>query len=118
MPNEITTVLIVLISATLWFAAKHVVAMHQSTKQREIARRGRVGEGRVVAIQRPFLLDNCTRLYFDFLPEGTQHAVRACHVDRRSPEELRAALPAQGALVSVRYLPERPRQAVIGKLVF
>ena len=117
MPNEFTTVLIVLIAATLWFVAKHAIATHQSTKQRDIAQRGRVGEGRVVAIQRPFLLDNCTRLYFDFLPEGTEHAVRACHVDRRSPEELNAALPAQGTLVSVRYLPEHPSQAVIGKLI-
>ena len=117
MPIEVTTALIALTAITLSLAAKHVIAAHHAMKQREIARHGRVGEGRVVAIQRPFLLDNCTRLYFDFLPDGTEHAVRACHVDRRPPDEFKASLPAQGTLVSVRYLPEHPRQAVIGKLI-
>ena len=117
MFSEVTTPLFLLTAITLWLAAKHAIAAHQSMKQRQIAQFGRAGEGRVVAIQRPFLLDNCTRLYFDFLPDGTEHAVRACHVDRRSPQELKASLPAQGTVVSVRYLPDHPDQAVIGKLV-
>ena len=60
---------------------------------------------------------NCTRLYFDFLPHGEMDAVRGCHIDRRSPDELQASLPAQGTLVTVRYLPHEPRRAVIGKLI-
>ena len=61
--------------------------------------------------------DACTRLYFDFVPEGMNQEVRACHVDRRANDEPMASLPAQGALVSIRYLPEQPRAAIIGKLV-
>jgi len=117
MPMEMLTAVAGLVVLTLWMAVKHAVAAHQAGKQREIVRRGTVCQGRVVAIQRPFLLDNCTRLYFDFLPDGTEHSVRACHVDRRADDDLIASLPAQGTLVSVRYLPERPRHAVIGKLV-
>lgn len=117
MPNEAFAAIAILIAVTLWLALKHAFAVHQAMKQRQIAQCGSVGHGRVVAIQRPFLLDNCTRLYFDFLPAGTDHAVRACHVDRRSPEELQASLPAQGTLVTVRYLPQQPQHAVIGKLV-
>jgi hypothetical protein len=117
MPAEVSTAIVFLITLTLWMAAKHAVAVHQATKQREIAQRGVMSQGRVVAIQRPFLLDDCTRLYFEFLPDGMDREVRACHVDRRAPDELRASLPAQGALVSIRYLPEQPHAAVIGKLV-
>jgi hypothetical protein len=117
MPAEISTAIFALVAMTLWMAAKHAVAVHQALKQRDIARRGVVCQGRVVAIQRPFLLDSCTRLYFDFVPEGTAHEIRACHVDRRMQDDWTASLPAQGAVVSIRYLPEQPRAAVIGKLV-
>lgn len=117
MPAEVSTAILALAALTLWMAAKHAVAMHQALKQRDIARRGVVCQGRVVAIQRPFFMDSCTRLYFDFVPEGADHEVRACHVDRRAQEELMASLPAQGTLVSIRYLPEQPSAAVIGKLV-
>ena len=117
MPAEVSTAILALAAMTLWMAAKHAVAVHQALKQRDIARRGAVCQGRVVAIQRPFFLDSCTRLYFDFVPEGAEHEIRACHVDRRTQEELMASLPAQGTVVSIRYLPDRPRAAVIGKLV-
>jgi hypothetical protein len=117
MSTEVTTALIVLTAITLWLAAKHAIAAHDAMKQRDIARHGRACEGRIVAIQRPFLLDSCTRLYVDFLPDGMERAVRACHIDHRPSDEMHASLPAQGALVTIRYLPEKPRQAVIGKLV-
>ena len=117
MPFEVSTAIFALAAITLWMAAKHAVAAHQALKQRDIARRGIVCQGRVVAIQRPFFMDSCTRLYFDFVPEGTDQEVRACHVDRRTQDEWMASLPAQGSLVSIRYLPEQPRAAVIGKLV-
>jgi hypothetical protein len=117
MPAEVSTAILALVALTLWMVAKHAVASHQALKQREIARRGISCHGRVVAIQRPFFMDSCTRLYFDFVPEGADHQVRACHVDRRAERELRTSLPAQGTLVSIRYLPEQPRAAIIGKLV-
>jgi len=117
MANELLLPLIVLIALTLWLAGRHVLAFVHGERQREIARSGASCQGRVVAIQRPFLLDACTRLYFDFVPEGGDRPVRVCHVDRRPPTELHAALPIAGAAVAIRYLPHRPRRAVICKLV-
>jgi hypothetical protein len=117
MPSEVFLSLTVLVGITLWLAIKHALGVHRASIQRDIALRGALCQGRVVAIQRPFLLDNCTRLYFDFLPHGEMDAVRGCHIDRRSPDELQASLPAQGTLVTVRYLPHEPRRAVIGKLI-
>jgi hypothetical protein len=117
MPNEVVVAIVLLAAMTLWLALKGAVAAHQSARQREIMHRGSVCQGRVVAIQRPFLLDNCTRLYFDFQPDGIEQSVRACHVDRRAADQLHASLPPQGSVVTVRYLPHRPRHAVIGKLV-
>jgi hypothetical protein len=117
MQAEVILAVGVLVAITLWLAIKHAFATQQMSRQREIAQRGSICQGRVVAIQRPFLLDNCTRLYFDFAPDGQEEVVRGCHIDRRETDEVRASLPAQGTLVTVRYLPNRPRQAVIGKLV-
>lgn len=117
MQSELVLALSVLIPMTLWMAAKYALEMRQVSLQRAIAEQGCLCQGRVVAIQRPFLLDNCTRLYFDFSPDGHNTTVRACHIDRRMPGEPRAALPAQGTLVTVSYLPNHPRRAVIGKLV-
>jgi hypothetical protein len=117
MPSEALAAVLLLIAITMWMTLKQVIAMHQAERQRAIAHCGVVCQGRVVAIQRPFLFDSCTRLYFDFQPDGIHEAVRACHIDRRTADELQASLPAEGALVTVRYLPHQPRQAVIGKLV-
>jgi hypothetical protein len=107
----------ILMAATLWMAVRHGIRAHHVKRQSEIARHGAICEGKVVAIQRPFMLDSCTRLYFDFVPHGVGEPVRVCHVDRRPAAEQRPGLPTAGSIVTVRYLPERPRQAVIGKLV-
>ena len=117
MQAEVILALGGLVAITVWLAFKHVFATQQALRQREIALQGSIGQGRVVAIQRPFLLGNCTRLYFDFSPDGKDEVVRACHIDRREADELRASLPAQGTLVTVRYLPHQPQHAVIGKLL-
>jgi hypothetical protein len=117
MTQELLLPIIALLGLTLWLALRHVFAVIQSEEQREIARSGASCQGKIVAIQRPFLLDACTRLYFDFLPEGGERPLRVCHVDRRPPAELRASLPVAGAVVTVRYLPQTPRRAVISKLV-
>lgn len=117
MFEPLITPVVFLVALTLWLAVRHVVRVEHDRRQHEIATRGAFCQGRVVAIQRPFLLDSCTRLYFEFAPPGTQQAVRCCHVDRRPTEEMCASLPSTGTVVTVRYLPEQPQQAVIGKLV-
>jgi hypothetical protein len=117
MPIEVFVSLTVLVAITMWLAIKHAIGVHQASIQRDILLRGTMCQGRIVAIQRPFLLDDCTRVYFDFQPDGETDAVRGCHIDRRSPDQLQASLPAQGTLVTIRYLPHRPHHAVIGKLI-
>jgi len=117
MGEHILLPIVLLIGLLFWLTMKHVVAAHQSLKQTQIATYGLSCEGKVVAIQRPFMLDHCTRLYFDYVPDGSDRPLRACHVDRRAQDVMRASLPAMGATVSVRYLPDRPQQAVIRKLI-
>ena len=117
MPNEVTMAIAALIVITMSLAIKHAISAHRVTRQRRIADAGARCLGRVVAIQRPFMLDECTRLYFDFIPTGTQESVRACHVTRSTADGSMRPLPPQGATVSVSYLPDRPQHAVIGKLV-
>jgi hypothetical protein len=117
MSNEVSLAIGLLFAITVWLAFKHIVASHRDAKQRLIAHAGETCYGRVVAIQRPFLLDDCTRLYFDFVPSGSDAPIRACHVARSSSDESPRPLPPQGAVVTIRYLPEQPQRAVIGKLV-
>lgn len=117
MFNELLPPVGALIALTLWLALKHVAAIVRGQQQLEIMRRGATCEGRVVAIQRPFMTDACTRLYFDFVPAGGDRPLRACHVDRRPPDQMRASLPPAGTLVTVSYLPNRPQRAVIARLV-
>jgi hypothetical protein len=85
--------------------------------QQEILKRGAAAQGRVLRVWRPPLFGAFTRVYFEFEPAGDPGAVQTCHVDRRRAGELAASLPAVGAVVNVRYLPESPGQAVIAKLV-
>lgn len=117
MFEQLIVPIVLLVALTLWLAIRHVVRVELDRRQHEIAARGEFCQGRVVAIQRPFFLDSCTRLYFEFDPPGAGQSVRCCHVDRRSPDEISASLPATGTFVTVRYLPDQPNQAVIGKLV-
>lgn len=116
MFDRVFAAMAVLFAITIWLALKHVVAARRDESQRRIACAGETSFGTIVAIQRPFMLDDCTRLYFDFVPSGAEKPVRACHIARTSGEA-RRPLPPQGATVAVRYLPERPERAVIGKLV-
>ncbi|MBL8264742.1 DUF3592 domain-containing protein [Steroidobacter sp.] len=88
-----------------------------SKLQQEILKRGQVAPGRVLHVWRPKLYGAFTRIYFEFEPAGIDDTVRGCHIDRRSLAEPSASLPAVGTTVSVRYLPESPRQAVIARLV-
>jgi hypothetical protein len=109
--------MVFLIGITFHMAFVHVFGGYQARREQEIARRGEFGQGRIVGIQRPFLLDSTTRLYFEFAPAGSAATVRCCHVLRTDVMELASSLPAPGAVVAVRYLPEDPQEAVIGKLV-
>lgn len=85
--------------------------------QQEILNRGVLVQGKILRLWRPPLFGAFTRIYFEFEPGDGQRAVRSCHVDRRSPGELAASMPAVGAVVNIRYLPEKPTRAVIAKLV-
>lgn len=117
MSLEVVAAITAVFALAACIAGKHAILCGRLSKQHEIARRGTACTGRVVAIQRPFLLDPCTRLYFDFIPSGADRPLRACHVDHGSLAQLRTALPPTGALVSVHYLPERPTDAVITTLL-
>ena len=101
----------------IWLAIRHAVALWREKRQVEISQRGDSCQGRVVAIQHPFMLDTSVRLYFDFVPAGMDKPLRACHIARYSPDQLRRALPVTGSTVTVRYLPERPQEAVIPRLI-
>lgn len=117
MFEQLITPVVLLIGLTLWLAIRHVVRVEQDRRQHEIAARGEFCQGRVVAIQRPFFLDTSTRLYFEFAPPGSEQPLRCCHVDHRPVDEISASLPTTGTVVTVRYLPEQPNRAVIGKLI-
>lgn len=85
--------------------------------QQDIVRRGLSAQARIVRIWRPPLFGAFTRIYFEFQPEGGRSPVRACHVDRRSADDLLASLPAVGSRVNIRYLADNPSRAVIARLV-
>lgn len=93
-----------------------LVASH-TRRQQEIAQRGKAIVGKIVGIWRPPLMGSFTRLYIEFEPPHLDRPVRTCHIDRREAGELNASLPSIGTSVNIKYLPERPREAVIAKLV-
>jgi hypothetical protein len=106
------------------FATGLIIALittHQSISraiqaQQQILKEGVRGQGRVLRIWQPPVLNTLCRVHFEFQPDGSDRVVRTCHVDRRSGG-LVASRPAVGATVTVHYLPENPAQAVIAKLV-
>jgi hypothetical protein len=113
--NIFTLQIAFLISITAAMAIAHIRRQRDELRQLEILHRGELGHGRVVTIQRPWAMDRCTRLYFEFAPAGTAEPLLCCHVHRPSDEV--ASLPVEGTLVSVRYLPDRPQRAAINKLL-
>ncbi len=116
MANELV-IFVSVACVVLWLAIRQGIVVAREKRQMEISHRGESCQGRVVAIQRPFMLDACVRLYFDFVPDGKTKPLRACHIARCSPDQIRRALPVAGSTVTVRYLRERPWQAVIPRLV-
>lgn len=89
----------------------------QARRQQEIAQRGKAITGKIVGVWRPPLAGSFTRLYIEFEPPNVERPVRACHIDRRDASEQSASLPSVGTTVHIKYLPERPQDAVIAKLV-
>lgn len=103
-------------TAGAWFASQSLTSS-LTRRQQEIAQRGHAIMGHIVGIWRPPLAGSFTRLYIEFEPPNHGGRVRACHIDRRAAHELNASLPSVGTAVNIKYLPERPQEAVIAKLV-
>lgn len=93
------------------------VALSGLLASQQIARDGRVAQGTVVRVWRPPVAGSFPRIYFEFTPEGSEQTFRCVHTDRRVLSGEFTSLPAVGSQVSVRYLPEDPRRAVIARLV-
>jgi hypothetical protein len=106
----------VLIGITFWKALAHIAELRQTQRQLLVATRGKLCQGRIIAIQQPFLFEASTRLYFEFMPPGQHKPLYCCHVYRGS-EDVSASLPSPGTIVAVRYLPERPEEAILSRLV-
>lgn len=83
----------------------------------EIVKRGQLAEGKVLHVWRPPIAGSFARVYFEFEPAGHGRPIQCCHIDRRVLSGQAASLPAAGASVAIRYLPENPTRAVIARLV-
>jgi hypothetical protein len=105
-----------LCAVATWIAYCGFTNAQHAQRQQLTLRRGVSCRGAVVGVQRPFLFDQCVRVYFEFVPDGHQQPLRCCHVERRELAEVAAALPANGSEVLVSYLPEFPERAVIEAL--
>ncbi len=117
MSAELMPILAFLSGAMVTAILSSLSVSRASRQQQEILKRGRVADGRVLHFWRPKLYGAFPRVYFEFAPPGVEGTVRGCHIDRRSAAEPIASLPAVGTTVAVRYLPEKPHEAVIARLV-
>lgn len=147
MPAEFMSAIAFLMGALVAMIASCQAVSKGARLQQEILKHGMPAQGRVLRIWRPPLLGAFTRVYFEFElghspsrglqpvtdqanagqlslaaaigepAENVRKMVRGCHIDRRRAGELVASLPAVGSSVAVRYLPHRPSQAVIARLV-
>ncbi len=117
MLASLTIPLMILCAVVLWTAYASFNNTQHVQHQQHTLQRGRCCRGTVVGVQRPFLFDQCTRVYFEFLPEGSEQPLRCCHIERREATAMAIALPATGAQVQVNYLPEAPEKAVIATLL-
>ena len=117
MLTSLALPIFILCAVATWTAFASFNTTQQAQRQLQTLQRGISCRATVVGIQRPFLFDACTRVYFEFVPVGSAEPLRCCHVERRALTEIALALPATGTQVSVSYLPEDPTNAVIGKLL-
>ena len=93
------------------------IALSGVLASQRIVKHGQVAEGTVTRVWRPPLAGSFPRVYFEYQPAGSENLIHCCHVDRRSLSAEVSSLPAVGARVTVRYLPENPARAVIARLV-
>jgi hypothetical protein len=107
----------IVLAIAAWAVIAHFRRHLRTCQHQEIVRCGACCDGKVVGILRPSLVDACTRLYFEFEPPGASRPLRVCHIDQAPLGQSRAALLRTGEVIRVRYLPERPRQAVISSLI-
>jgi hypothetical protein len=117
MAPDPASLLALISGAALSLVVSVHIAAQRTAQQQQIVRSGTAAEGRIVRIWQPPLQGSFPRIYFEYTPHGASRPIVCCHIDRRSADEFRASLPAVGASVRVRYLPQRPYQAVIAKLV-
>lgn len=117
MPAEFMSAIAFLSGALVAMIASCQSVSKGAALQQEILKRGKLAQGRVLRIWRPPVFGSFTRVYFEFQPCEHDTSVRTCHIDRRRGSEPVASLPAIGAAVTVRYMPENPTKAVIAKLV-
>jgi hypothetical protein len=99
MPAEFMSAIAFLTGALVAMIASCQSVSKGTALQQEILKRGKLAQGRVIRIWRPPVFGSFTRVY------------------RRRGNEPIASLPAIGAAVTVRYMPENPTKAVIAKLV-
>jgi len=116
MPAEYLSAIAFLTGVLVAMIATCQSVTHASQRQQELLKIGQVAQGRVLRVWRPPLFGAFTRVYFEF-ETADAGSVRTCHIDHRRGGESAASLPAVGASVGVRYLPERPQVAVIARLV-
>lgn len=116
MAPQFVSAIAFLAGSLVAMVASALAAMKGSRLQQQILKSGASAQGRILRVWRPPLLGAFTRVYFEFQPAEAGGAVRTCHIDRRRGEA-KASLPAVGAHVGVRYLPQSPSKAVIAKLV-
>jgi hypothetical protein len=117
MPAEFMSAIAFLTGALVAMIASCQSVSKGAALQQEILKRGKLAHGRVLRIWRPPVFGSFTRVYFEFQTDEHDSSVHACHIDRRRFGEPSASLPAVGAQVSIRYMPENPTKAVIAKLV-
>lgn len=109
--------ILILCAVALWTTCASRVHARTAHQQRYTLQQGQSCRGTVVGVQGPFLFDVCTRVYFEFVPEGAAEPLRGCHVERRDLSDGGVALPATGTQVLISYLPDDPEHAVIGALM-
>lgn len=117
MPAEFISAMAFLAGALVAMVASCQSVSTGARLQQEILKRGLQARGRILRVWRPPVMGAFTRVYFEFHPAGIDGPVQTCHVDRRRGGEPWASMPAVGANVGIRYLPETPTKAVIAKLV-
>ena len=105
--------IIALCAVAAWTLCAAIANTRHVRQRVQTLRHGVSGHGIVVGVQRPFLLDPCLRVYFEFVPQGQLRPLRCCHVSRCDNPNVMSALPITGSQVRVSYLPEEPESAVL-----